>query len=409
MTVVAKLGSAIVADDDGELRSAVLDSVCEQVAELNRSGENVALVTSGAIARGRRVMELSARPEAVDELQAASAVGQGSLFRAYEERLTRHDVRAAQVLLTAFDVSARTQYLNARGTLRRLLAWRVVPVVNENDTTATDEITFGDNDFLSAQVAILLEARLLVLLTDTAGLHTADPRTASGAELIEEVTDFAQLEHYEIGDRSSEFGLGGMRSKVRAAEMASAAGIPVVVCDGTAAGTLTRGGRGGAGRDAVRRPARSGPRASSCGCATRSPRGGEWSSTTGAARVLRERGSSLLPVGITAVEGDLRRRRRGRGRDRRRSRREGDRQLLRRRAGADQGDEVSRGPRADAARLRGGRAPRLLRAHLSHELADPHAGPLLIDLPLELAAMASGPPGCGSRSPSVERSESPTL
>ncbi|MGH2990357.1 MAG: glutamate 5-kinase, partial [Solirubrobacterales bacterium] len=105
MTVVAKLGSAIVAQDDGELRSAVLDSVCEQVAELNRGGEDVALVTSGAIARGRRVMELSARPGAVDELQAASAVGQGSLFRAYEERLARHDVHAAQVLLTAFDVS----------------------------------------------------------------------------------------------------------------------------------------------------------------------------------------------------------------------------------------------------------------------------------------------------------------
>ena len=302
MTVVAKLGSAIVADDDGELRSAVLDSVCEQVAELNRSGENVALVTSGAIARGRRVMELSARPEAVDELQAASAVGQGSLFRAYEERLTRHDVRAAQVLLTAFDVSARTQYLNARGTLRRLLAWRVVPVVNENDTTATDEITFGDNDFLSAQVAILLEARLLVLLTDTAGLHTADPRTASGAELIEEVTDFAQLERYEIGDRSSEFGLGGMRSKVRAAEMASAAGIPVVVCDGTAPG---RSPRAAAGEPVGTRFAAQPKRAPSFKLWLRyaKPARGRVVVDDGAARVLRERGSSLLPVGITAVEG----------------------------------------------------------------------------------------------------------
>src|ERR671918_756408 len=188
MTVVAKLGSAIVADDDGELRSAVLDSVCEQVAELSGGGENVAMVTSGAIARGMRVMELATRPQAVDELQAASAVGQGSLFRAYEERLARHGVHAAQVLLTAFDVSARTQYLNARGTLRRLLAWRVVPVVNENDTTATDEITFGDNDFLSAQVAILLEARLLVLLTDQDGLYTKDPRRSSDAELVTRVT-----------------------------------------------------------------------------------------------------------------------------------------------------------------------------------------------------------------------------
>jgi glutamate 5-kinase len=304
MTLVAKLGSSIVADDDGELRSTVLDSVCEQVAELSRGGENVAMVTSGAIARGIRVMELASRPRAIDELQAASAVGQGSLFRAYEERLARHGVHAAQVLLTAFDVSARTQYLNARGTLKRLLDWRVVPVVNENDTTATDEITFGDNDFLSAQVAILLEARLLVLLTDTAGVHSADPRTDPGAELIEEVTDFGQLERYEIGDRTSTFGLGGMRSKVRAAEMASASGIPVVVCDGTAPGTLARAA---AGEPVGTRFAARPERAPSFKLWLRyaKPAQGRVVVDEGAARVLRERGSSLLPVGITAVEGEF--------------------------------------------------------------------------------------------------------
>jgi glutamate 5-kinase len=304
VTVVAKLGSAIVADDEGELRSAVLDSVCEQVADLNRGGENVALVTSGAIARGMREMELSQRPQAVDELQAASAIGQGSLFRAYEQRLAGHGVHAAQVLLTAFDVSARTQYLNARGTLRRLLEWRVVPVVNENDTTATDEITFGDNDFLSAQVAILLEARLLVLLTDTAGLHTADPRTAPGAELIEEVTDFRQLEGYEIGDRTSAFGLGGMRSKVMAAEMASAAGIPVVVCDGTAPGTLAVAAAGeGTGTRFAAQPERT--PSFKLWLRYAKPAQGRVVVDEGAARVLRERGSSLLPVGITGVEGEF--------------------------------------------------------------------------------------------------------
>jgi glutamate 5-kinase len=304
VTVVAKLGSAIVAEDDGELRSAVLDSVCEQVAGLSRGGENVALVTSGAIARGIRVMELPSRPRAVDELQAASAVGQGSLFRAYEERLARHGVHSAQVLLTAFDVAARTQYLNARGTLRRLLEWRVVPVVNENDTTATDEITFGDNDFLSAQVAILLEARLLVLLTDTAGVHTADPRSEPGAKLIEEVTDFAQLEGYEIGDRTSPFGLGGMRSKVMAAEMASAAGIPSVVCDGTAPGTLSSAA---AGERVGTRFAAHPERAPSFKLWLRyaKPARGRVVVDPGAARVLRERGSSLLPVGITGVEGEF--------------------------------------------------------------------------------------------------------
>src|SRR5829696_423918 len=203
MTVVAKLGSSIVADDDGALRSAVLDSVCAQVADLHHEGENVVLVTSGAIARGMRLMELHRRPSAIDEMQAASAIGQGSLFRAYEERLAAGDVHAAQVLLTSFDMSARMHYLNARQTLRRLLDWRAVPVINENDTTATDEITFGDNDFLSAQVAILLDARLLVLLTNTAGVHTADPRTDESAELIAEIDDPAQLESFEIGEHTS--------------------------------------------------------------------------------------------------------------------------------------------------------------------------------------------------------------
>ncbi len=304
MTVVAKLGSSIVAGDDGALRSAVLDSVCGQVAELHHGGENVVLVTSGAIARGMRLLELNRRPSAIDEMQAASAVGQGSLFRAYEERLATQDVHAAQVLLTSFDMSARMHYLNARQTLRRLLDWRVVPVVNENDTTATDEITFGDNDFLSAQVAMLLEARLLVLLTDTAGLLTANPRTSSDAELVEEVKSFGELQRYEIGDQTSAFGSGGMRSKVAAAEMASAAGIPVVVCDGTETGSLAAAARG----------ERVGTRFKAHPDRTPSfklwlryakPSRGRVVVDEGAARVLRERGSSLLPVGITQIEGEF--------------------------------------------------------------------------------------------------------
>src|SRR4029079_10549328 len=197
MTVVAKLGSSIVADDGGTLRSEVLDNVCSQVAELHHGGENVVLVTSGAIARGMRLMGLERRPGAIDEMQAASAVGQGSLFRAYEERLDAEGVHAAQVLLTSFDMSARMHYLNARQTLQRLIEWRAVPVINENDTTATDEITFGDNDFLAAQVAIMLEARVLVLLTNTSGLHTADPRRNDDAELVKEVSDPSQLRGYE--------------------------------------------------------------------------------------------------------------------------------------------------------------------------------------------------------------------
>lgn len=302
MTLVVKLGSSIVAADDGELRTDLLDSVCEQVAQLQRGGERVVMVTSGAIARGMRLMELPERPRAMDELQAASAVGQGDLFRAYESRLSRHGTRAGQVLLTAADIAARTNYLNARQTLRRLLEWGVVPVVNENDTTATDEINFGDNDFLAAQVAVLLEARLLVLLTNVEGLLSGDPRSDSSAELISEVTDFDQLDRLEIGDRTSVFGSGGMRSKVAAAEMASEAGIPAVICNGTSAGTLLAAAAGDPGGT---RFAAGGGRTSSFKLWLKyaKPVRGRLIVDAGAARVLRESGSSLLPVGIAAIEG----------------------------------------------------------------------------------------------------------
>ena len=304
MTVVAKLGSSIVAEDDGALRADVLDGVCAQVGKLHGEGEDVVLVTSGAIARGMRIMELEARPRAIDELQAASSIGQGSLFRAYEERLAAGGVHAAQVLLTASDLQMRMHYLNARQTLTRLLAWRAVPVVNENDTTATDEITFGDNDFLAAQVAIMLEARLLVLLTDIAGLHSADPRRDPGAELIAEVSEPAELEGYEIGEHTSPYGLGGMRSKAAAAEMAGAAGIPAVICDGTAAGTLIAAA---GGEKVGTRFLPHKERTSSFKLWLRyaKPSHGTIAVDDGAARVLRERGSSLLPVGITEVEGEF--------------------------------------------------------------------------------------------------------
>jgi glutamate 5-kinase len=304
MTVVAKLGSSIVADAGGELRADVLDGVCAQVAELQKGGERVVLVTSGAIARGMRQMGMEARPAAIDELQAASAVGQGALFRAYEERLGAENVHAAQVLLTQADLSARMHYLNAQRTLRRLLDWKVVPVINENDTTATDEITFGDNDFLAGQVAIMLEARLLVLLTDIDGLHTADPRADPSAELIEEVTDFAGLEELQIGSGTSPFGLGGMKSKVAAAEMASEAGIQAVICNGTAEGTLRQVAGGGAA--GTRFPSHP-QRASSFKLWLKyaKPSQGTVMVDGGAAKVLRDKGSSLLPVGITEVEGQF--------------------------------------------------------------------------------------------------------
>ena len=338
MTLVVKLGSSIVADDDGELRADVLDSVCGQVAELHDAGEEVAMVTSGAIALGCRLMELPTRPRTIDELQAASAVGQGDLFRAYETRLRSRRCTRAQVLLTASDLSARTHYLNARQALRRLIAWRVVPVVNENDTTATDEITFGDNDFLSAQVAILMEARLLVLLTNIDGLYSTDPATepVPGSSTRSTIPPSSRP-----GDRRQHlaFGSGGMRSKVAAAEMASAAGIAAVICHGTATGTLLAAAAARPRRDAVR-TAREPTPAFKLWLRHAKPARGRITSTTGAARVLRERGSSLLPVGIAEVQGEFAA---GDAVDvavRRRGGRQGDRQLLLGRDRPHQGHEA---------------------------------------------------------------------
>jgi glutamate 5-kinase len=302
MTLVVKLGSSIVAADDGSLRVGVLDSVCAQASALRRAGEPLVMVTSGSIARGIRLLGLEARPRAIDELQAASAVGQGALYREYETRLEHGQAAAAQVLLTASDVASRTSYVNARQTLRRLLEWGVVPVINENDTTATDEITFGDNDFLAAQVAIMLDARLLVLLTDTDGVYTADPGADPEARLIERVEDFDDLKGMEIGDRTSVFGSGGMRSKVAAAEMASTSGAEVRICNGTVDGTLLAAAAGEPAGTAF--PAQ-GSSASGFKLWLKhaKPASGRVVVDDGAARVLSQSGSSLLPVGVTAVEG----------------------------------------------------------------------------------------------------------
>src|SRR3954454_22508794 len=247
-TVVVKLGSRIVADDAGELRIDVLGTLLDEVSARHKAGDSVVIVTSGAIAAGMRLMELPMRPTAMEELQAASAVGQGKLYRVYDELLQERGVPSAQVLLTFFDMSARTHYLNARHTLQTLLRWRVLPVINENDTTTTDEISFGDNDFLAAQVAILIGADRLVLLTDTGGLYSADPRRDPGAQLVEQVGAVEELEGYDIGLSSSPIGSGGMRSKVVAAEMATAAGIPVTIAGGGGRDGVAGGPRGGAER-----------------------------------------------------------------------------------------------------------------------------------------------------------------
>lgn len=283
----------------------MLDSVCSQVAELKRSGEDVVMVTSGAIARGIRLLELGARPTDMDALQAASAVGQGDLFRAYEERLDGEGVRAAQVLLTLSDVSERAHYLNARQTLQRLLRWGVVPIINENDTTATDEITFGDNDFLAALVAGLLKARLLVLLTNTDGVFTADPRSNPAAELIGSIEDTEEISAIEIGT-TSQFGRGGMGSKITAARIASESGVAAVICNGTTAGNLTRAASGGEVGTRVRPTLGGAVSLYKLWLKHAKRPDGVIVVDAGAAARLIESGSSLLAVGVVESTGGFR-------------------------------------------------------------------------------------------------------
>ena len=302
--LVVKLGSTLVADERGAVRVDVLREVCRQVAEVERQGSDVVLVTSGAIAQGMRLMGMPVRPTAMEELQAASAVGQGPLYDVYSELLEEHGVKAAQVLLTFLDISGRTQYINARQTLGKLLDWGIVPVINENDTTSTDEIGFGDNDVLAAQVSILLGADLLVILSDVDALYDRNPAEHAGAKAVGEVADLAELDSYEIGMSSSHLGSGGMRSKVLAAEMTVAAGIPVVICNGTREGTLMRAVAGELEGTRFHRQERV---QSSFKLWLRYAKasGGTIVVDAGAERALREQGTSLLAVGVVEVEGNF--------------------------------------------------------------------------------------------------------
>lgn len=301
---VIKLGSNIVADDGGSLRGDVLESVCDVIAARHAAGDDFVVVSSGAIARGMETMGLEGRPAAMADLQAASAVGQGRLYRVWDELLSGRGLTSAQVLLTFFDVGHRAHYLNARQTLGRLLDWRAVPVVNENDTTATEEISFGDNDFLAAQVAILCGADRLVLLTNQDGLHESDPRENPDAPLVALVEDPAELDGYSIGQAPSGLGSGGMRSKVVAAEMATAAGIPTVICNGLTAGALDRALDGAP--EGTRFAARDQEHSSfELWLRYAKPTSGRLGVDAGAAKALRDEGASLLPVGIVEVDGEF--------------------------------------------------------------------------------------------------------
>ena len=300
-TVVVKLGSSTVADDRLRLRRRLLAGVVADIAELVHGGRRVVLVSSGAIACGQHVLGIDERPRLVPERQAASAVGQGRLFAHYERLFGDHELTAAQVLLTSEDFNRRSSYVNARNTLRRLLSWGVVPVANENDTTATDEIRFGDNDVLAAQIAIMLRADHLVLLTDQEGLFTKDPRKHGEAALVRRVTEPRELTALEVG-AASRRGAGGMRGKTAAALMAAAANVRTVIADGSRPGVLASIARGEeVGTLVLPRPTNAS--AFKLWLRYAKPVRGTREVDAGAARALGQGGSSLLPVGVAAVHG----------------------------------------------------------------------------------------------------------
>ena len=302
--VVVKLGSSTLVDPRGRPRRALLTSLARAIAAAGADGVPVCVVSSGAIALGAAALERG-RPSDVPGLQAASAVGQGLLLAAWQRALGAAGLPAGQVLLTARDIHARTSYLNARSTLETLLGWGVVPVVNENDSTATDEITFGDNDALAAQVAVLLRARLLVLLTDQDGVYTRDPRLP-GAELVQEVRDHRLLAAIDVDAPSaSGLGSGGMRSKIVAAEMASAGGVSCVIARGTRPSVLEDAI---AGRPVGTRFVPDPRPAASFKLWLRygRPSAGRLTVDAGAQRAVEEQGASLLAVGLRAVEGRFR-------------------------------------------------------------------------------------------------------
>ena len=299
---VIKIGSALLTNEGAGLNGAGIQRWVDQMAQLRRDGVELVLVSSGAVAEGMSRLGWKTRPSELHKLQAAAAVGQMGLVQAYESRFQTHDMHTAQVLLTHDDLSSRERYLNARSTLRTLLSYGVVPVINENDTVVIDEIRFGDNDTLAALVANLVEADLLVFLTDQQGMFDSDPRSNPAAGLISEAqADDLSLETMAAATGGA-LGRGGMLTKVRAARRAARSGALTMIVPGRDDNVLQRI----AADDTLGTrlyPTREPLAARKQWLAGQLQVRGRLQLDEGASRVLHTSGRSLLPVGVVAVEG----------------------------------------------------------------------------------------------------------
>jgi glutamate 5-kinase len=334
--LIVKIGSALLVDEpSGNIRRAWLDALVDDLARCRARGQQVLIVSSGAIAVGRRHLGLVGRALKLEEKQAAAATGQIRLAHAYQESLARHGITVAQILLTPEDTEERRRHLNARATLTQLLALGAVPVINENDTVATAEIRFGDNDRLGARVAQMVSADTLVLLSDIDGLYTADPRRDAAATLIAEVREITPEIEAMAGAAPAGYSSGGMITKLAAARIALAAGCRMVIAKGKTMAPLSAIEAGapatwfipaGEPRTARKRWI----------AGTLNPMGG-FVVDDGAAAALR-RGKSLLPAGVVAVEGEFER---------------GDAVVIRTRAGLEAGRGLSAYSSEDARRIAG--------------------------------------------------------
>ncbi len=303
---VVKIGSALLTNDGRGLNLEGIGEWVEQMAALRREGVELVLVSSGAVAEGMSRLGWAERPSALHELQAAAAVGQMGLVQAYESRFHQHGMHTAQILLTHDDLSNRRRYLNARSTLRTLLSLGVVPVVNENDTVVTDEIKFGDNDTLGALVANLIEADVLVILTDQQGMFDKDPRQHPDARFLHQVQASEPSLEAMAGAKGGSLGRGGMLTKVRAARLAARSGAATVIAAGREAGALRRI-RAGESVGTLFLPDQEPLAARKRWLAGHLQMRGRLVLDAGAVRVLREQGRSLLAVGVKAVEGEFQR------------------------------------------------------------------------------------------------------
>ncbi|WP_020468519.1 glutamate 5-kinase [Zavarzinella formosa] len=304
-TVVVKVGTNVLADSKGSLDRARMQSLADQLARLRSTGKRVVLVSSGAIGAGVGRLNLGKRPTDLPHLQACAAVGQCALMQVYQECLTPHGIAAAQILLTAGDFDNRARYLNARHTIMMLFEYGCLPIINENDTVSVAEIKFGDNDQLAAMVANLLQAPLLILLTNVDGLYTGDPRSDPSAKLVATVPHIDRAITEMAGTTKSVLGTGGMKSKLRAARLATAAGGAVIMANGSTDGILDAITEGkpvgtlflahGEGLSARRRW---------LGFTARPQ--GVFRLDAGARKAVEQSGKSLLPVGVVTVEGTFR-------------------------------------------------------------------------------------------------------